>query len=235
MGTLQASQQTNDSYVMFMFQLFQKGMIFSALVAGVICCGHLVFVRRKYCRNTTTLFAVVLSGFLHLIASVCMLTIAEKNTEIRVEDGPPSVGSCFDYSMTAVCANTVVLLAIIHNVFVQNFKWLVSSCLAYAGILGCVITGSFFVIKRMPQNSSFPVAQTTLVTLGASRSQHMNVFLSVCQKNVNEERWAIFAEYMLIYVPVIVTVLTALCMNRTKQTVQSSTGYLCKRGASTEG
>ncbi|XP_052798574.1 uncharacterized protein LOC128230393 isoform X2 [Mya arenaria] len=192
-------------------------MIFTAIVAGIICCGHLVFVRRKYCRNTTTLMAVVLSGFLHLIACVCMLTIAEKNTEILVKQRPPSVGSCLDNWMTARYANTMVLVVIIHNVFVQNFKWSLSSCLPYAGILGCIITGSVFVIKRVPQNSSLPVAQHSLVTLGTSGSQHVNVFLSVCQKNVYEERWAILAEYFLIYVPVIVTIFAALCMNRTKQ------------------
>ncbi|WAR13661.1 hypothetical protein MAR_027841 [Mya arenaria] len=200
-GTLQASHQRDDlSHAMFIFQLLQKGMIFTALVVGVICCGHLVFVRRKYCRNTTTLLAVVLPGFFHLIACVKVLIIAEKNTVIRGKEGTPSVGLCLDYLMTA------------------NFKWSVSSCLAYAGILSCIITGSFFVINRVPQYSSLQVAQHSPVTLGTPGNQHIEVFLSVCQKNVYEERWAILAEYLLIYIPVIVTVLAALCMNKTKQT-----------------
>ncbi|XP_052816596.1 uncharacterized protein LOC128243103 isoform X3 [Mya arenaria] len=218
-GTLQASHQRDDlSHAMFIFQLLQKGMIFTALVVGVICCGHLVFVRRKYCRNTTTLLAVVLPGFFHLIACVKVLIIAEKNTVIRGKEGTPSVGLCLDYLMTAVCANTVVIVVIIHNIFVKNFKWSVSSCLAYAGILSCIITGSFFVINRVPQYSSLQVAQHSPVTLGTPGNQHIEVFLSVCQKNVYEERWAILAEYLLIYIPVIVTVLAALCMNKTKQT-----------------
>ncbi|WAR04075.1 hypothetical protein MAR_010633 [Mya arenaria] len=217
--TLHASQQTGDlSRVMFIFQLLQSGLIFTALVAGAISIGHLVLIRRKYCRNTTTLFAVVLSGYLHLIASVYMLTIAENYMIRRVKQGPPSVGSCLDYSMRAAFANGVVLVFIVHNVFVQNFKWSMSTCLAYAGTLGCIITGSFSVIKIVSHNSPLPVAQHSLVTLGTYGSQHFDVFLSVCQKNVYEERWAILVEYLVIYVPVMVTVLVALCRNRTKQT-----------------
>ncbi|XP_052781102.1 uncharacterized protein LOC128217770 [Mya arenaria] len=216
---LHASQQTDDlSLVMFIFQLFQSGFIFTAFVAGAICVGHLVLIRRKYCRNTTTLFAVVLSGFLHLIASVYMLTIAENYMKKRVKQGPPSVGSCMDYSMTAAFANGVVLVFIVHNVYVQNFKWSMSSCLAYAGTLGCIITGSFSIIKIVPQNSPLPVEQHSFVTLGTYGSQHFDVFLSVYQKNVYEERWSILVEYLVIYVPVMFTVLAALYTNRTKQT-----------------
>ncbi|XP_052818516.1 uncharacterized protein LOC128244560 [Mya arenaria] len=198
--------------------LFQSGFIFTAFVAGAICVGHLVLIRRKYCPNTTTLFAVVLSGFLHLIASVCMLTIAENYMKKRVKQGPPSVGSRMDYSMTAAIANGVVLEFIVHNVYVQNFKWSMSSCLAYAGTLDCIITGSFSVIKIVPQNSPLQVAQHSLVTLETYGSGNLDVFFSVCQKNVSEERWAIPAEYLVIYVPVMVTVLVALYRNRTKQT-----------------
>ncbi|XP_052773134.1 uncharacterized protein LOC128211977 isoform X1 [Mya arenaria] len=216
--TLHASQQTDDlSHVMFIFQLFQSGLIFTALMAGAICVGHLVLMR-KYCRNTTTLVAVVLSGFFHLIASVRMLTIAENYMKRRVQQGPPSVDSCLDYSMTEAFANGVVLVLIVHNVFVQNFKRSMSSCLAYAGTLGCIITGSFSVIKIVPQNSPLPVTQHSLETLGTYGSQHFTVFLFVCQKNVYEERWAILVEYLVIYLPVMFTVLVALCRNRTKQT-----------------
>ncbi|WAR15516.1 hypothetical protein MAR_005621 [Mya arenaria] len=38
------------------------------------------------------------------------------------------------------------------------------------------------------------------------------------RKNVYEERWAILMEYLVIYVPVMFTVLVALCRNRTKRT-----------------
>ncbi|WAR13672.1 hypothetical protein MAR_027852 [Mya arenaria] len=216
--TLHASQQTDDlSHVMFIFQLFQSGLIFTALMAGAICVGHLVLMR-KYCRNTTTLVAVVLSGFFHLIASVRMLTIAENYMKRRVQQGPPSVDSCLDYSMTEAFANGVVLVLIVHYVFAQNFKRSMSSCLAYAGTLGCIITGSFSVIKIVPQNSPLPVTQHSLETLGTYGSQHFTVFLFVCQKNVYEERWAILVEYLVIYLPVMFTVLVALCRNRTKQT-----------------
>ncbi|XP_052794753.1 uncharacterized protein LOC128227881 [Mya arenaria] len=147
-------------------QLFQSGFIFTAFVAGADCVDHLVLIRRKYYRNTTTLFAVVLSGFLHLIISVYMLTIAKNYIKKRVKQGPQSVGSCMDYSMTAAFANGMVLVFIVHNVYVQNFKWSMSSCLAYAGTLGCIITRSFSIIKIVPQNSPLPVEQNSLVTLG---------------------------------------------------------------------
>ncbi|XP_052815855.1 uncharacterized protein LOC128242656 [Mya arenaria] len=147
-----------------------------------------------------------------------MLTIAENYMKKRVKQGPPSVGSRMDYSMTAAIANGVVLEFIVHNVYVQNFKWSMSSCLAYAGTLDCIITGSFSVIKIVPQNSPLQVAQHSLVTLETYGSGNLDVFFSVCQKNVSEERWAIPAEYLVIYVPVMVTVLVALYRNRTKQT-----------------
>ncbi|WAR21971.1 hypothetical protein MAR_015945 [Mya arenaria] len=223
-GALHASQQPDDlSTVMFIFKLFQSGLIFTALVAGVICVGHVVFVRRKNCRNTTTLFAVMLSGFLHMIACVCMLTISEKYTTRLANLGHLSAGSCMDYSMTAALANAVVLVFIVHNIFVQNFKWSVCSCLAYAVTLGSIVTGSVFILKIVPQNSQLPVAQQSLVTLGTAGSQHVEVFWSVCQKNAHEERWALLTEYVLIYLPVIVTVLVALCINKTKQTEVDTT------------
>jgi len=132
-----------------------------------------------------------------------------------------------DYLKPATLANTVILVMIVHNIFIYNFTWSLATGLGYALTLGSMLTGLATVLRSPHFPGDVSGVNSTLhgdaregpenqslLTFGAPDQPHVDVFWSVCVRDVATDAYRLLAEYVLIYLPILVLVLTVIVKNR---------------------
>lgn len=190
---------------MFLFKLFQSGLIFTALVSGLICLTHLIYCRTTNCRNSATISAMLLVGFCHMIACVYLLEMSEESADYGA--GYAENQGCVDYFIPATFSNTAVLVIIIHNIIRYNWTSKLGAVLTWTIALGSVLVGLSFILCN--QNDSLVgVGQESIMTLGSKNQTHLDVFWSVCRKDLYNEKYRLVYEYGLIYFPVVIVILS---------------------------
>lgn len=191
---------------MFIFGLFQCGLIFAALTAGLVCICHVIYCRAIICRNSSLLLVLILTGFCHMLVCVYLLQISEQSAEVEVPRGGNQ--HCTDFYFSATLANTIILSAIVHNIIRQNVSSSIVASIARIVSFGSIITG-LLCITRLFEYDPPELQQEALVTLGRTNESHLDVFWSVCKKDVHAEKFRLTAEYGLIYLPIAAIVMFA--------------------------
>ncbi|XP_053407658.1 uncharacterized protein LOC128559579 [Mercenaria mercenaria] len=194
------------SDTMFVFELFQSGLIFSALTAGLVSICHVIYCRAIICRNSSLLLVLILTGFCHMLVCVYLLQISEQSALYEIPNGGHQ--RCTDYYLPATLANTIILASIVHNIIRLNVKSMVCAGIVWAVSVGSIVVG-LLCLARLHEFSPPVMQQETFVSLGRSNETHLDVFWSVCKKEVYAEKIRLLAEYGLIYIPVIIIVLFA--------------------------
>lgn len=201
----QDSLSTTQS-IMWLYKVFQNGLIFVSLVAGLAVTGHMLYCRSTKCRNWFTVFATVVTGFFHMMICLFLLSLSELTGYNELPHGGEQ--GCVDYTPAANTANVIVLTLIALNVIKQNF----SSPLKTACAIGIQIllssTGFIILTMGRPDQPS-DMRQTVFLTLGHKDTSHIDIFWSVCQKKISNEHFSLICEYGLIYIPIGVMVLIA--------------------------
>ena len=190
---------------MWLYKVFQNGLVFVSLVAGIAVTGHMVYCRAAKCRNWPTVFTTVVTGFFHMITCLYLLGLSELSGHSELPHGGRP--DCVDYSPTANVANVVILTLVAVNVIKQNFS---SSWKKYSAMVVQIflsVTGLLILTRHSAYQSS-DMRQDVFIELGKREgSPHIDVFWSVCQKLVSKEIFTVSCEYGLIYCPVAVTFL----------------------------
>lgn len=205
--TLQIENSYSLNDTMFIFGLFQSGLIFAALTAGLVSICHVIYCRAIICRNSSLLLVLILTGFCHMLVCVYLLQISEQSAELEVPRG--GYQHCTDYYLSATLANTIILSAIVHNIIKQNVSSTIFARIAWIVSFGSIIAGLLFV-TRLFEYDPPKLQQEALVTLGRTNETHLDVFWSVCKKDVLAEKFRLIAEYGLIYLPIAAVVMLAL-------------------------
>ena len=192
--------------VMWLYKVFQNGLIFVSLVAGMAVAGHMVYCRSAKCRNWLTVFTTVVTGFFHMMTCLYLLGLSELSGYSELPHGGQP--DCVDYSPTASVANVVVLTLVSVNVIKQNFS---SSLKTYGAMIVQILLSAtgLLVLTRNSADRPADLRQNVFLELGKKGSPHVGVFWSVCQKLVSNEHFTLSCEYGLIYLPVAVIVLVA--------------------------
>ena len=194
------------SDTMFIFELFQSGLVFTALTAGLLCICHVIYCRAVICRNSSTLLVLILTGFCHMLVCVYLLQMSEGFAVFEIPKGGHQ--RCTDYYLPATLANTITLTAIVHNLITLNIKSTISAVIVWTTSVGSIITGLVSII-RLHEYSPPIMQHDTFVTIGDVNDTHLNVFWSICKKDVSAETVRILSEYGLIYTPVVIIVIFA--------------------------
>lgn len=190
--------------IMWLYKVFQNGLVFVSLVAGIAVTSHMVYCRAAKCRNWLTVFTTVVTGFFHMITCLYLLGLSELSGHSELPHGGQP--DCVDYSPTANVANVIILTLVAVNVIRQNF----SAPWKYSAMVLQVLLSStgLLILTRNSANQSSDMRQDVFIELGKREgSPHIDVFWSVCQKLVSDEKLTLFCEYGLIYIPVAVTFL----------------------------
>lgn len=190
---------------MWLYKVFQNGLVFVALVAGIFVAGHMLYCRSLRCRNWLLVFTTVVTGFFHMITCLFLLGLSEISGINELPLGGQQ--DCVDYSSSATVANAVVLTFVAISIIRQNSY---SSLKMYCAMCLQIITSSIGLIVSSSYIAGRPVnmQQKVFMTLGKKDTSHIDVFWSVCQTNISEEHYRLLYEYGLIYIPVVVTVLS---------------------------
>lgn len=191
---------------MFVFKLFQCGMLFTALVAGLVSICHVLYCRARFCRNSSLILLLILTGFCHMLACVYLLQISENSASHEIPRGGNQ--QCMDYYLPATLANAVILAAIVHNIIKQNVTTSSLVCVVWTVSIGSIVTG-LFGVARLSDLDPPALYQDTFLTVGSTNESHLEVFWSICQKDIFAEKSRLLAEYGFIYLPVIVIVIFA--------------------------
>lgn len=210
----------------YVFQLLQSGIIFIALVAGVVSLTHILYFRFRTCANSGSLAVLVLVGLIHLISGIYQLQFSEYSTE----NGFPGckTGGCLDMYVISTICNTLMLLVIVCKVITNNASTKVQALLS----LACFSLTTFLglgMILRSPDNNQTK-ENDSIATLGKENQTHLEVFLSFCQKSVMEESYRLWFEYSLVYFPATFVVFVAWyrTKHQTKGKLQSKSKTLCQ-------
>lgn len=191
---------------MFIFEVFQNGLIFAALTAGFVCIFHVMYCRAVVCRNSSLLLALLLTGLCHMLICVFLLHISEQSALIELPRGGNQ--ACIDYYLPATIANSITLIVIVHNIIRQNVKPTILAVIVWGIAFGSIFAGLMCVVQLLGFNPP-KLHQETFITVGGKNETHLDVFWSVCKKDVHAEKLRLLAEYGLIFLPITVIVLFA--------------------------
>ena len=191
--------------IMWLYKVFQNGIVFVSLVAGIAVTGHMIYCRAGKCRNWMTVFTTVVTGFFHMITCLYLLGLSELSGQSEIPHGGRP--DCVDYSPTANVANVIILTLVAVNVIKQNFS---SSCMKYCAIVLQILfsAAGLFVVTHKSATQSPDMRQDVFIELGKQDdSPHIGIFWSVCERLISDEKFTLFCEYGLIYFPVTMTFL----------------------------
>lgn len=200
----------STSGTIFMYEILQSGLIFCALVAGIASLLHVLCCRSGTCSNTSLFSIMMVAGLCHLVSSVYLLHSSEYLSE-RGNSVKCKQRECMDYYTPATVANTVILAVITSSILFNSLStrlkaWL--TCSLYIFTIFCGLYMSVNVPEDIrtgrPENDS-------LLSLGPNNNTHLDVFLSVCPTSISQERFRLWYEYSLIYLPMLIVVFLAWC------------------------
>lgn len=195
-----------------MFQLLQAGLIFTALVAGMVSMTHILLWRFTRCRNSATLAAVMMIGLCHLVSCIYLIQMSASSGSRGLHGC--HVEGCLDYYATATIANTLLLVVILHNVIMNCCQtktngYVYSVCYAFP-----VLSGLYMAVNKPQDDSSLVLGNDSIMSLGKQNQTHLDVFLPVCPTSVSGGRFRLMYEYCLIYVPSTIVIFAAWCKTR---------------------
>ena len=193
-----------------MFQVLQSGLVFVAVVSGVISLFHLLTYRFWRCGNSATFTAILMIGLCHLISCIYLLKMAENKGDSGGIPGCSSSG-CLDYYAVSTIANSLVIAIILCNVIrnscsTQSRGFVYCLCYTFP-----VFTGLYMAVHKPWDTVDQYLQNDSLMTLGQQNQTHLDVFLAVCPTSVSSDRFRLWYEYSLIYLPGVIVVVVAWC------------------------
>ena len=202
---LRADAASGPPLIMWLFKVIQNGLVFAALVSGVVVGGHLVYCTSAKCRNWLLVFITIVTGFFHMLTCLFLLGLSELSGMSEFPQGGDQ--DCLDYSASSSLANTILLTVVATSIIKQNT---ISRLRSHVGII-LLILSTTLGIALLNNNDSTPesVKQNAFLTLGKKETPHVDVFWSMCQRLVSEEQYRLLCEYFLIYIPVAMVVCVA--------------------------
>lgn len=192
------------SDTMFIFRLFQNGLIFTSLVSGLISILHVIHCRKIICQNAALLLTLLVTGFCNMMVTVYMLQLSEQSSFIRIPRG--STPYCSDYFLPATFSNTIVLSALVYCIIRNNIRPTIAACVVWTLTFGCVLTG-LVIVSHLSYYTTPNQVDGTFLTIGETNDIHLDVFWSVCPTNLVEDNIRLLVEYGLIYLPITIAVM----------------------------
>ena len=115
---------------------------------------------------------------------------------------------CLDYSLPATWATAVVFLNICVNMIKHNFKNTFIKCILTTLTAASILIGCCLLMNKNLYLLGTNFHQDVFLSLGnASTGAHMDIFWSVCLRDIKAEKMYIFVEYALIYCPILLIIL----------------------------
>ena len=192
---------------MYIYDLFQAGIVFTALIAGFICLSNLVFVTGGRCKNFDLLFSTLAVGFLHLLTCILMLKISEDSAISEIPRGGNQ--HCVDYFLPATISNTLVLVTISLNIIDRNMTSCIHKLFSKAVFLTCIGTGVYLLFTDSQKLGNNQLHQEVFLTMDTKKREQINFFWSVCLNSIHGGKNRLFVEYCFIYTPVAVVFIAA--------------------------
>ncbi|KAL4231222.1 hypothetical protein ACF0H5_008804 [Mactra antiquata] len=191
---------------MFLFRLFQNGLLFTSIVAGFLSIVHIFRFRQRLCENAIILLVLLGTGFINMIVLAYFLQLSDRTSFVFLSRG--STPQCYDFSLPATISNSIILSAVIGSVITQNIRPAKAGKVVWCLMVGC-ITGGLGLICLITYNSSMTVYDDRFLTIGNINNVHLDVFWSICPNNIHESGDRLWTEYGLIYFPMVIAVFFA--------------------------
>ncbi|KAK3599444.1 hypothetical protein CHS0354_036460 [Potamilus streckersoni] len=169
------------------------------VLAGVITGCHLIFFKAGHCKNWGILTTTLIVGLFQILICVFFLDMSERSTLNLMSLG--RVQKCIDYSPTATLSNAVILFVIAVNIVLHNWDTFLKRLLLISTLLICSTSGLVILFRDMAFHPT-SMQQEVFATLGYVNYTHIEIFWTVCLKEITAEYHRLLWEYILIYLPV---------------------------------